>query len=112
MLGISRKHSSLAVDRKPVLSIDQGVQTDGQGEDTHINLEITLPLPAPPPRLNRGGANQPEIHKPVSPDLGKVVAMGMNTTLITSIAHSWFRNLALCKHSLVLLQAICLIFVG
>lgn len=87
MLGISRKHSSLASNRKPVLSIDQGVQTDGQDEDTHINLEITLPLPAPPPRLNKGGANQPEIHKPVSPDLGKVVEIGMSS-ITKSLAHS------------------------
>ena len=50
MLGISAKNHSLPALKKVGGGVDQGVQTEGRG----VDLQVTLPMPAPPPRLNRG----------------------------------------------------------
>jgi len=50
LLGISAKNHSLPALKKVGGGVDQGVQTEGRG----VDLQVTLPMPAPPPRLNRG----------------------------------------------------------
>jgi len=63
LLDISRRNRSQGTEKKvpPVITKSEvSCQTDTQITD-RVDLEVTLPMPAPPPRHNRGSQNTPQV---------------------------------------------------